>query len=153
MTKGEAHLYNAEGVALEPQSLRFPVDFQYISSGFSFHRYHPILHEYRPHVGVDLVAHYGTPVKAIADGRVESAGWCGELGRCVRSITTTGMVSIYGHLSEITPGLQPGNPVRVGELIGRVGLERPFHRIAPAFRDRKERPVRQSADRVAGHPS
>jgi murein DD-endopeptidase MepM/ murein hydrolase activator NlpD len=119
--KGEAHLYNAEGVALEPQSLRFPVDFQYISSGFSFHRYHPILHEYRPHVGVDLAAHYGTPVKAIADGRVETAGWCGELGRCIRIDHDDGMVSIYGHLSAITPGLEPGNQVGVGDLIGRVG--------------------------------
>jgi murein DD-endopeptidase MepM/ murein hydrolase activator NlpD len=119
--KGEAHLYNAEGVALEPQSLRFPVDFQYISSGFSFHRYHPILHEYRPHVGVDLAAHYGTPVKAIADGRVETAGWCGELGRCIKIDHDDGMVSIYGHLSAITPGLEPGNQVAVGDLIGRVG--------------------------------
>ena len=119
--KGEAHLYNADGVALEPQSLRFPVEFQYISSGFSFHRYHPILHQYRPHVGVDLAAHYGTPVKAISDGRIESAGWCGELGRCVKIDHEAGMVSIYGHLSAITAGLQPGNPVRVGEVIGRVG--------------------------------
>jgi murein DD-endopeptidase MepM/ murein hydrolase activator NlpD len=119
--KGEAHLYNAEGEALEPQSLRFPVEFQFISSGFSFHRYHPILHEYRPHVGVDLVAHYGTPVKAISDGRVESAGWCGELGRCVKIDHEAGMVSIYGHLSEITPGLLAGNTVRIGEVIGRVG--------------------------------
>jgi murein DD-endopeptidase MepM/ murein hydrolase activator NlpD len=119
--KGEAHLYNADGVALEPQSLRFPVEFQYISSGFSFHRYHPILHEYRPHVGIDLAAHYGTPVKAISDGRIETAGWCGELGRCVKIDHEAGMVSIYGHLSEITPGLQAGNPVRVGEVIGRVG--------------------------------
>ena len=119
--RGEAHLYNADGIALEPQSLRFPVEFQYISSGFSFHRYHPILHEYRPHVGVDLAAHYGTPVKSIADGRIESAGWCGELGRCVKIDHDAGMVSIYGHLSEITPGLQTGNQVRVGQVIGRVG--------------------------------
>lgn len=119
--KGAAHLYNAEGEALEPQSLRFPVEFQYISSGFSFHRYHPILHEYRPHVGVDLVAHYGTPVKAISDGRVETAGWCGELGRCVKIDHEGGMVSIYGHLSEIAPGLQAGNEVEVGQMIGRVG--------------------------------
>ena len=78
-SNGAVHLYNADGEALEPQSLRFPVEFQYISSGFSFHRYHPILHEYRPHVGVDLAAHYGTPVKAIGDGRIETAGWCGNL--------------------------------------------------------------------------
>jgi len=119
--KGTAHLYDAEGEALEPQSLRFPVEFQYISSGFSFHRYHPILHEYRPHVGVDLVAQYGTPVKSIGDGRVETAGWCGELGRCVKIDHAGSMVSIYGHLSEIAPGLQAGNMVSIGEMIGRVG--------------------------------
>ncbi len=119
--KGEAHLYNASGEALEPQSLRFPLKFQYISSGFSFHRYHPILHRYRAHLGVDLAAHYGTPVKAISDGRVESAGWCGELGRCVKINHGGGLVSIYGHLSRITAGLHPGTPVGVGEVIGRVG--------------------------------
>lgn len=118
---GRAHLYDANGEALEPASLRFPCQFNYISSGFTFHRYHPILHEYRPHVGVDLATHYGTPVMAIADGSVEQAGWCGELGRCVRINHHDGLVSIYGHLSAITPGLRTGQTVRVGEMIGRVG--------------------------------
>ena len=72
--QGRPHLYDEQGHALGPQSLRFPLSFQYISSGFTFHRWHPILHEYRPHVGVDLVAKYGEPVKAVADGKVISAG-------------------------------------------------------------------------------
>jgi murein DD-endopeptidase MepM/ murein hydrolase activator NlpD len=118
---GQPRLYDANGEALEPQSLRFPVNFTYISSGFSFHRYHPILHCYRPHEGVDLAARYGTPVKAVADGTIEEAGWCGELGRCVRIRHEGGVVSIYGHLSQITDGIQPGTGVRVGELIGQVG--------------------------------
>jgi murein DD-endopeptidase MepM/ murein hydrolase activator NlpD len=118
---GDAHLYDANGMALGQQELRFPLNFEYISSGFSFHRYHPILHEYRPHNGIDLVARYGTPVKAVADGRVEQAGWCGELGRCVRIQHDSGLVSIYGHLAEIASGLEPGDNVKVGELVGRVG--------------------------------
>jgi len=120
---GQPRLFDAEGQELgQPQQvLRFPVKFNYISSGFTFHRYHPILHEYRPHVGVDLVAKYGTPVQAIADGRVEYAGWCGELGRCVRLHHDQGMVSIYGHLSEIARGLANGELVPLGEVIGRVG--------------------------------
>jgi murein DD-endopeptidase MepM/ murein hydrolase activator NlpD len=118
---GAAHLYDANGEALGPRALRFPVSFQYISSGFTTHRYHPILHRYRPHAGVDLAAHYGAPVAAIADGRVESAGWCGELGRCVRIQHEGGIVSLYGHLSEITPGMEGDTRVRVGQLIGRVG--------------------------------
>jgi murein DD-endopeptidase MepM/ murein hydrolase activator NlpD len=119
---GLARLFDANGRELgAPQTLRFPVKFNYISSGFTFHRYHPILHEYRPHVGVDLAAHYGAPVEAVADGRVEYAGWCGELGRCVRLAHSQGMVSIYGHLSQITPGVDRGQWVSLGEVIGRVG--------------------------------
>jgi murein DD-endopeptidase MepM/ murein hydrolase activator NlpD len=118
---GQARLYDSNGESLGPEALRFPLHFQYISSGFSESRYHPILHEYRPHVGVDLAAHYGTPVKAVADGTVEAAGWCGELGRCVRLQHENGIVSIYGHLSQISGGLEPGTRVRVGQVIGRVG--------------------------------
>lgn len=118
---GRAHLYDEEGRALGPQFLRFPLNFQYISSGFTLHRYHPILHEYRPHVGVDLAAQYGTPVKAIADGRVEVAGWCGELGNCIRVDHENATTSVYGHLSRISPAVTPGSYVRLGQVIGYVG--------------------------------
>jgi len=118
---GQAHLYDINGVALGPETLRFPVAFQYISSGFSLHRYHPILHAYRPHPGVDLASRYGASVKAVADGRVEVAGWCGELGRCIRIQHSDGIVSIYGHLSQISRGVENGKTVRAGEVIGRVG--------------------------------
>jgi murein DD-endopeptidase MepM/ murein hydrolase activator NlpD len=118
---GRPHLYDEQGHALGPQSLKFPLNFQYISSGFTFHRYHPILHEYRPHVGVDLVAKYGEPVKAVADGNVISAGWGGELGNCIRIQHQHEMVSIYGHLSKISPQLKPGSYVHMGQVIGNVG--------------------------------
>jgi murein DD-endopeptidase MepM/ murein hydrolase activator NlpD len=118
---GRPHLYDEQGHALGPQSLRFPLNFQYISSGFTFHRYHPILHEYRPHVGVDLVAKYGEPVKAVADGKVISAGWQGELGNCIRIQHQHDMVSIYGHLSKISPEVKAGNYVHIGQVIGNVG--------------------------------
>lgn len=118
---GRPHLYNAKGVSINPQFLRFPLHFRYISSRFSYHRYNPVLHYYRPHLGVDLAARYGTPVKSIGDGRVVVAGWCGELGRCVRIEHSNGMASVYGHLSRITPGIRPGVYVHLGQRIGRVG--------------------------------
>lgn len=118
---GRAHLYDEKGRALGPQFLRFPLNFQYISSGFTFHRYHPILHEYRPHVGVDLVAKWGEPVKAVADGKVLSAGWQGELGNCIRIEHQHDMVSIYGHLSKISPDVRAGSFVHIGQVIGNVG--------------------------------
>jgi murein DD-endopeptidase MepM/ murein hydrolase activator NlpD len=118
---GRAHLYDEEGRALGPQFLRFPLNFQYISSPFTLHRYHPILHQYRPHLGVDLAAQYGTPVKAIADGRVESSGWCGELGNCIRLAHDNSTVSIYGHLSKIDSFARPGAYIKIGQVIGNVG--------------------------------
>jgi murein DD-endopeptidase MepM/ murein hydrolase activator NlpD len=118
---GTAHLYDEHGRALGPQSLRFPLNFQYISSGFTFHRYHPLLHIYRPHVGVDLVAEYGTPVRAIADGKVEQSGWAGELGNAIRIEHQRGMTSIYGHLSRISPDVHEDAWVHMGQVIGWVG--------------------------------
>jgi murein DD-endopeptidase MepM/ murein hydrolase activator NlpD len=119
--QGRPHLYDEQGRALGPQSLQFPLNFKYISSPFSFHRFHPILGEYRPHVGVDLVAEYGTPVKAVADGTVQHAGWLGELGNCVKIEHPHGLISIYGHLSRISRDIRPGTTVQVGQVIGNVG--------------------------------
>jgi len=118
---GRSHLYDEHGQPLGQRFLRYPVPFEYVSSGFSRARYHPILHYYRQHAGVDLVARYGTPVKAVADGRVEFADWGGELGRCVRLEHDHGMVSIYGHLSKISHAVSEGAYVSVGQVIGWVG--------------------------------
>ena len=68
-----------------------------------------------------MAALYGTPVKAIADGRVETSGWCGELGNCIRIDHDNATVSIYGHLSKIGPNATPGSYIRMGEVIGQVG--------------------------------
>jgi len=119
--QGRVHLYDDQGRPLGPQYLRFPLNYKYISSGFTYHRYHPILHEFRPHVGVDLAADYGTPVKAVADGKVQTAGWGGELGNSIRIEHQNGMVSIYGHLEKIMPSVKPGTYVSVGQVIGLVG--------------------------------
>jgi murein DD-endopeptidase MepM/ murein hydrolase activator NlpD len=118
---GRAHLYDEDGRPLGPQFLRFPLKYSYISSGFLAHRFHPILRRYRPHVGIDLAARHGTPVKAVADGRVRMAGWGGELGHAVKIEHDGGFVSTYGHLSRIAPNVYPNNYVRIGQVIGYVG--------------------------------
>ena len=118
---GREHLYDEQGKPLQPQFLRFPVKFLYISSGFSPSRYHPILHRFRPHVGIDLAARYGTPVQAVSDGKVQFANWDGELGRCIRIEHDNALVSVYAHLSAISPEVKAGAPVRIGQIIGYVG--------------------------------
>jgi murein DD-endopeptidase MepM/ murein hydrolase activator NlpD len=89
-----------------------------ITSYFGY-RYHPILHFTRFHAGVDIGAGWGSPIVAAGDGRVVGAGWGGGYGREVEIAHGGGLISIYGHMSEIVA--QPGSYVRAGQLIGYVG--------------------------------
>lgn len=89
-----------------------------ITSYFGY-RYHPILHFTRFHAGVDIGAGWGSPIVAAADGQVASAGWAGGYGREVQIAHGGGVVSLYGHMSEIVA--QPGSFVHAGQVIGYVG--------------------------------
>src|SRR2546425_8931710 len=68
-----AGLYDEEGRSLRRAFLRAPLAFRRISSRFGS-RFHPILHMWRTHEGVDYSAPYGTPVRATADGIVTRVG-------------------------------------------------------------------------------
>ena len=89
-----------------------------ITSYFGY-RYHPILHFTRFHAGVDIGAGWGSPIVAAGDGRVVGAGWNGGYGREVQIAHGGGLVSIYGHMSQIVA--EQGSFVRRGQLIGYVG--------------------------------
>jgi murein DD-endopeptidase MepM/ murein hydrolase activator NlpD len=89
-----------------------------VTSYFGY-RYHPILHFTRFHAGVDIGAGWGSPIVAAADGQVVNAGWSGGYGREVEIAHGSGIVSRYGHMSEIVAS--PGSYVRRGQLIGYVG--------------------------------
>jgi murein DD-endopeptidase MepM/ murein hydrolase activator NlpD len=89
-----------------------------ITSYFGY-RYHPILHFTRFHAGVDIGAGWGSPIVAAGDGQVIGSGWGGGYGREVQIAHGGGIVSLYGHMSEIVA--QPGSFVRAGQLIGYVG--------------------------------
>ena len=83
-------------------------------------RVHPITGELRPHLGVDYAAEYGTPVWAVANGRVTFCGWLGGLGKAVKIRHENGYESWYGHLSRY-PELRVGQAVRQKQVIGYVG--------------------------------
>lgn len=103
----------------EPTSsgLMMPVD-GHITSYFGY-RYHPILHFTRFHAGLDIGASWGSPIVAAGDGRVVAAGWAGGYGREVQIAHGGGLISLYGHMSEIVA--EPGSFVRQGQVIGYVG--------------------------------
>lgn len=89
-----------------------------VVSGFGM-RFHPILHYYRMHTGVDMHASYGTPVRAADKGMVVFAGWRGGYGKCVIIDHGSGVATLYAHLSDISVG--EGQIVSRGQVIGAVG--------------------------------
>lgn len=73
------------------------------------------------HEGIDLVAPAGTAVYAAADGVVVGAGPNGRYGNWIRIEHEPGLDTVYGHLLAFAPGIEPGEIVARGELIGFVG--------------------------------
>ena len=71
------------------------------------------------HTGLDFVVPSGTPVHAVAAGRVAEAGWAGPYGRSVVVTHADGTQTRYAHLSSIGVGV--GDRLAVGETLGRSG--------------------------------
>lgn len=113
--------YTPNGKSLKKVFLHSPLKFAArVTSHFSYHRFHPILKIYRPHLGTDYGAPIGTPVQAIGDGRVIYAGWKGEDGRLIKLQHANGYETYYMHLSRIL--VRVGQRVAQGQTIGRVGM-------------------------------
>lgn len=71
------------------------------------------------HSGIDFRASPGTPVRAVADGTVVLTGDRYFSGRSVFVDHGGGLVSLYGHLSEIS--VRPGQRVCGGGIVGLSG--------------------------------
>ena len=114
--------YDAAGRSLKRLFLRSPFRFEpRVTSRFSYRRLHPVLGTNRPHLGVDYGASTGTPVIAVANGRVVSAAASGGSGNMVRLRHTNGYETYYLHLSRFAKGMRPGSRVVQGQIIGYVG--------------------------------
>ena len=91
----------------------------FLTSRFSFIRYHPILHENRPHEGIDITAAYGTRIIAPAAGRVIKVGYENGYGIMVVIDHGYGLETRYAHMSR--SAARPGQTVKRGDLLGYVG--------------------------------
>jgi murein DD-endopeptidase MepM/ murein hydrolase activator NlpD len=111
--------YDLAGRSLKKSFLKSPLEFTRITSGFTYRRPHPILGGTRPHLAIDYGAPVGTPVRAVADGRVVSAGWAGGNGIQVRLRHRSGYETMYNHLSKST--VRAGQTVSQRQVIGHVG--------------------------------
>ena len=113
--------YNEKGEELEHFMLTRPIPHARITSRFTLRRWHPILHRYRAHLGVDFGARRGTPVRAAGSGRVVFAGRKGGYGNVIIISHGNGYKSLYAHLSRFRKGIRRGKRVRQGHVIGYVG--------------------------------
>jgi murein DD-endopeptidase MepM/ murein hydrolase activator NlpD len=118
---GHPAYYTPDGKSMKKAFLHSPLKFAApITSHFSYHRYHPILKEYRAHLGIDYGAPEGTPVQSIGDGRVIFAARKGGDGNMVKIQHTNGYTTYYLHLSKIL--VRTGERVDQGQRIGLVGM-------------------------------
>lgn len=79
------------------------------------------------HSGVDLIAPYGSPVRAAAAGRVVFAGSYFGYGNMIDLQHADGTVSRYAHLSRFSAGTKIGHDYGVGDVMGNVGTSGHAH--------------------------
>jgi len=100
--------------------LLFPLIGSAVTTSNFGWRLHPVIGSLLLHSGRDLAAPEGTPVVATLDGTVVSSGLAGGYGLAIElEHERPSRRTLYGHLSELF--VQPGERVRQGEVIGRVG--------------------------------
>lgn len=75
--------------------------------------------ERSPHMGIDIGASKGVPVRAPADGVVADAGNYYFCGNTLTIDLGQGLYSVYCHLSKIE--VKRGQHVKQGEVVGEIG--------------------------------
>gem|GEM_PF-280784 len=110
--------FDEKGNSIRRSFMRAPLDTTRVTSKFGF-RIHPTLHKYKKHEGIDYGAASGTPVWAVADGKVLGAGWMGACGKGVKLSHYGEYVTVYCHLSSVY--VKSGQFVKQKRMIGRVG--------------------------------
>jgi murein DD-endopeptidase MepM/ murein hydrolase activator NlpD len=120
--QGEGQDYfDEQGNSIRRAFLKYPIEFTHISSRYSLNRFHPVLKVNRPHLGTDLSAATGTPIRSVGDGIVIDAGYNGGSGNYVKVRHNGTFTTGYLHMSRIGSGIRAGTAVKQGQVIGFVG--------------------------------
>ena len=118
---GRVSYWDAAGSSIERPFIRTPIKYNGYTSSQARRRLHPILHAYTPGRAVDYSAPAGTPVMAVADGKVIFAGYKSDHGRMVVIRHGNGIQTYYANLDSIRKGLTKGSVVDRRTQIGSVG--------------------------------
>ena len=117
----DGRYYNEKGKEVEGFMLAKPIKNGRITSRFSLRRYHPILHRYRAHLGIDFGARSGTPIRAAASGRISYIGKTRGYGRVIKISHADGYMTLYAHMRSFRKGMRRGRYVKQNSIIGYVG--------------------------------
>lgn len=90
----------------------------YVSSPYGY-RLNPFTGEKELHNGIDIAVSAGTPIHAVHDGKVVSAGDAGDYGLCVVIEDERGYQSRYAHCQSLS--VTAGQEIKKGEEIAAVG--------------------------------
>lgn len=100
-------------------SLAFPLAQKIaVSSEFGF-RTDPFTRQYQRHTGIDLPANFGSPIRAVSDGKVIFKGFLPSYGNLIEIDHGNGYTSRYGHANEILVNV--GDIVKPAQMIATVG--------------------------------
>jgi hypothetical protein len=84
-------------------------------------RYNPFSKRRQMHRGIDWAAPRGTAVRAAGDGVVSAVERRGGYGHYLRIDHGGTIETAYAHLERYASGMRPGQTVRQGDPIGKVG--------------------------------
>ena len=76
---------------------------------------------YKGHFGTDYAADYGTPIMAVANGKITKASYTKGNGNYVKIRHDGTYETQYLHMSKFATGIKPGVSVKQGDIIGYVG--------------------------------
>jgi murein DD-endopeptidase MepM/ murein hydrolase activator NlpD len=91
----------------------------WLTSHYTQSRFHPVLHESRPHEGIDVSAPMGAPIIAPASGIIRAAGNEPGYGNTFEIDHGNGIVTRFAHCSKVL--VRNGQRVTRGEAIATVG--------------------------------
>lgn len=98
-------------------SLPWPVNGRIVNR-FGEQR-NPYLNTITLNFGIDIAAPYGSPVRAIADGKVSIVHWLPGFGNIIIITHSEGYRTVYAYLSELN--VQEGQIVKRGDVIAKSG--------------------------------
>ena len=115
---GRGSYFDINGSSKRRVFLASPMEFSRVTSGFAM-RFHPLMQNWRKHLGVDYGAPTGTAVRAVGDGVVDFAGWQNGYGNVVQVKHGGERSTLYAHLSRMD--VKKGQRIQQGQRIGAVG--------------------------------